>query len=85
MAIPIIRVGIGGWSFAPWRDNFYPEGWPQNRELEYASRQLDTIEINSTFHRSQKAAVFAKWRDEIAWVIVREDYGAIGLRDARSG
>jgi len=59
-----IRVGIGGWSFAPWRETFYPDELPQNRELEYASRQLDTIEINSTFHRSQKPVVFARWRDD---------------------
>ena len=64
MSNPRIRVGIGGWHYAPWRDTFYPEGLAQNRELEYASRQLGTIEINSTFHRSQKPAVFAKWRDE---------------------
>lgn len=59
-----IRVGIGGWNYAPWRDNFYPRKWPQRRELEYASRQLDTIEINSTFYRAPAPAVYAKWRDE---------------------
>ena len=37
---PSIRVGVGGWTFEPWRDNFYPAGWPHARELEYASRQL---------------------------------------------
>ena len=37
---PSIRVGVGGWTYEPWRDNFYPAGWPQARELEYASRQL---------------------------------------------
>lgn len=59
-----IKVGIGGWNFAPWRDNFYPKGLPQRRELEYASRHLTAIEINSTFYRAQKPAVYAKWRDE---------------------
>ncbi|NCT82332.1 MAG: DUF72 domain-containing protein [Comamonadaceae bacterium] len=59
-----IRVGIGGWNFEPWRDNFYPAGWPQARELEYASRRLTTIEINSTYYGAQKAATFAKWRKE---------------------
>ena len=58
-----IRVGIGGWNFEPWRDNFYPKGWPQARELEYASQHLTAIEINSTYYGAQKPATFAKWRD----------------------
>jgi uncharacterized protein YecE (DUF72 family) len=60
---PSIRVGIGGWTFEPWRNNFYPAAWPHGRELEYASRQLTAIEINSTYYSSQKPATFAKWRD----------------------
>ena len=59
-----IRVGIGGWTFEPWRDNFYPAAWPHARELEYASRKLTAIEINGTYYSSQKPATFAKWRDE---------------------
>lgn len=59
-----IRVGVGGWIYEPWRDNFYPAGWPQARELEYASRQLSAIEINATYYSTQKAASFAKWRDQ---------------------
>lgn len=59
-----IRVGIGGWTFEPWRGVFYPEGLAQKRELEYASRQLTTIEVNGTFYGSQKPATFAKWHDE---------------------
>jgi len=59
-----IRVGIGGWNFEPWRDNFYPQGWPQARELEYASQRLSAIEINSTYYGAQKPATFAKWRKE---------------------
>ena len=58
-----IRVGIGGWVFPPWRGNFYPDGLAQKSELEYASRQLNAIEINATYHRLQKPASFAKWRD----------------------
>jgi len=58
------KVGIGGWNFAPWRDNFYPKGLPQRRELEYASRHLATLEINSTFYRAQTPKVYAKWRDD---------------------
>ncbi|MGF6757570.1 DUF72 domain-containing protein [Paraburkholderia sp. GAS42] len=59
-----IRVGIGGWTFEPWRGVFYPEGLAQKRELEYASSQLTTIEVNGTFYGSQKPATFAKWHDE---------------------
>jgi uncharacterized protein YecE (DUF72 family) len=60
-----IRVGIGGWTFEPWRGgNFYPEGLAQSRELAYASERLTAIEINGTYYSSQKPATFAKWRDE---------------------
>ena len=58
-----IRVGIGGWNYAPWRQTFYPSGTTQSRELEYASRQVTSIEINGTFYRLQTPEVFAKWHD----------------------
>jgi len=60
----MIRVGIGGWVFPEWRGEFYPKNLPQARELEYASRQLTSIEINGTFYGSQKPASFRRWRDE---------------------
>ena len=63
MAAGAIRVGIGGWTYAPWRETFYPEGVAQARELEYASRAVTAIEINGTFYRLQKPETFAKWRD----------------------
>ena len=59
-----IRIGIGGWTYEPWRGTFYPDDWLQQRELEYASRHLTSIEINGTFYGAQKPATFAKWRDE---------------------
>ncbi|MGN6111668.1 MAG: DUF72 domain-containing protein [Luteimonas sp.] len=59
-----VRVGIGGWTFAPWRDNFYPKGLVQRRELEYASRHVSAIEVNGTWYGAQKPATYAKWRDE---------------------
>ncbi len=62
--VATVRVGVGGWNFEPWRNNFYPAGWPQARELEYASRQLSTIEVNGTYYSTFKPASFARWRDE---------------------
>jgi uncharacterized protein YecE (DUF72 family) len=59
-----IRVGIGGWTYAPWRDNFYPAKLPQSQELAYASRQLNAIEVNGTYYSTFKPPTFAKWRDE---------------------
>ncbi|MFO1162942.1 MAG: DUF72 domain-containing protein [Reyranellaceae bacterium] len=59
-----IYVGIGGWTFEPWRGVFYPEGLAHKRELEYASRKLTSIEINGTYYSSFKPASWAKWRDE---------------------
>jgi uncharacterized protein YecE (DUF72 family) len=59
-----VRIGIGGWTYAPWRGTFYPEKLPQKRELEYASRHLTSIEINGTYYGAQKPATFAKWREE---------------------
>ncbi len=61
---PRIHVGVGGWTFEPWRDNFFPKGLAHARELEYASRHLTAIEVNGTYYSSQKPATFAKWRDE---------------------
>jgi uncharacterized protein YecE (DUF72 family) len=58
-----IRTGMGGWSYEPWRETFYPSDVPQRAELEYASRQVTAIEINSTFYRLQKANIFERWRD----------------------
>ena len=60
----MIRVGIGGWVFKPWRGAFYPSDLPAARELEYASRKLTTIEINGTFYRTQTPASFRKWAAE---------------------
>ena len=58
----VIRAGIGGWNFEPWRGVFYPDGLKQADELSYASRHLTTIEINSTYYSSQKPETFAKWK-----------------------
>jgi len=59
-----VRVGISGWTYAPWRGNFYPAGLLQSDELSYASRQVETIEINGTFYGLQRPDAFARWYDE---------------------
>lgn len=60
-----IRIGIGGWTFAPWRGVFYPARLPQAKELAYASERLTSIEINGTFYRTQTPATFRKWASEV--------------------
>jgi uncharacterized protein YecE (DUF72 family) len=60
----MIRVGIGGWVYEPWRGIFYPKGLPHARELAHASRNVTSIEINGTFYGSQKPASFRRWADE---------------------
>ncbi|MEZ5995492.1 MAG: DUF72 domain-containing protein [Hyphomonadaceae bacterium] len=57
----MIRVGIGGWNYEPWRETFYPAKLPQAKELEYAASKVTAIEINATFYRTQSAASFQKW------------------------
>ncbi|GLK81487.1 DUF72 domain-containing protein [Methylopila turkensis] len=64
MAAGAIRVGIGGWTFEPWRGAFYPDGLPQKRELAYAAERLTAIEINATFYGAQKPESFRKWASE---------------------
>ena len=60
-----IRIGVGGWTYPPWRRTFFPPGLPHRRELEHAARRLTTIEVNSTFYRTQTPATFARWHDEV--------------------
>ncbi len=60
-----IFVGIGGWTFEPWRGVFYPKGLPHAKELAYASERLTSIEVNGTFYRSQTPATFRKWASEV--------------------
>ncbi len=60
----MIRVGIGGWTYAPWRDNFYPKGLAQAKELEFASRAVSAIEINATFYGTQRRTSFVRWVSE---------------------
>ena len=61
MAEGKVRVGIGGWTYPPWRGVFYPEKLAQTKELEYASRALSAIEINATFYGRQSPKSWAAW------------------------
>ena len=58
---PAIRIGIGGWTYPPWRETFYPADLPQKRELEFAARTFGAIEINATFYGRQKPSSWANW------------------------
>ena len=60
-----IYVGIGGWTYEPWRGVFYPKGLPHARELSYAAEHLTSIEVNGTFYRTQTPATFRKWASEV--------------------
>jgi uncharacterized protein YecE (DUF72 family) len=66
---PRIRIGIGGWTYPPWRGSFYPEKLPQKNELEFASRALSAIEINATFYGRQKPKSWESWEK-----VVPEDF-----------
>lgn len=59
-----VRVGVGGWTYEPWRNNFYPAGLPHARELRYAAERLSAVEVNGTFYSTFGPSTFARWRDE---------------------
>lgn len=60
-----IRVGIGGWTYEPWRGTFYPKGMKHADELHFASQHVSVIEINGTYYRTQSRASFEKWRETV--------------------
>lgn len=59
-----IRAGMGGWTFEPWEGTFYPEKLAKKKQLEYASRQVPTIEVNGTYYSGFTPKTYAKWNDE---------------------
>ena len=61
-----IRIGISGWTYAPWRGAFYPKGLRHKDELSYAAQQVSSIEINGTFYGQQKPQSFAAWGAAVA-------------------
>jgi uncharacterized protein YecE (DUF72 family) len=60
----MVRIGISGWRYDPWRKLFYPEGLPQRRELEFCGRHFPTVEINGSFYSLQRPEYYAQWRGE---------------------
>ncbi len=60
----VIRIGISGWTYKPWRGTFYPSDLPHTKELAYASSVLSSIEINGTFYSLQRPTSYVKWYDE---------------------
>jgi uncharacterized protein YecE (DUF72 family) len=60
-----VYVGIGGWTYEPWRGVFYPKSLPHTRELAYAAAHLTSIEVNGTFYRTQSRATYRKWASEV--------------------
>src|SRR6201747_582116 len=60
-----IRVGVGGWTYDPWGETFYPAKLPHRRELEYAASKLTSIEVNGTYYGAQKPETFGKWAREV--------------------
>lgn len=59
-----VRIGVSGWTYAPWRGQFYPKDLPQKQELSYAARHFRSIEINGTFYGLQRPESFGRWREE---------------------
>ncbi|MDI6026067.1 DUF72 domain-containing protein [Corticibacterium sp. UT-5YL-CI-8] len=59
-----IRAGMGGWTFEPWDTSFYPEKLAKKKQLEFAARQVPTIEVNGTYYSSFKEPTFVKWASE---------------------
>lgn len=59
-----IRIGISGWTYPPWRGDFYPKGLPQKRELAYAAALFPSVEINGTFYGLQTPASFGRWAED---------------------
>lgn len=64
MAVGKIRIGISGWTYAPWRGSFYPSRLPHKKELGYAAKLFPSIEINGTFYGLQRPEAFGLWRNE---------------------
>src|SRR5579863_4218762 len=60
----MIYIGISGWTYGPWQGKFYPPGLSHKRELEYASRQFNSIEINGSFYSLQRPSSYQMWYEQ---------------------
>jgi len=84
-----VRIGIGGWTYAPWRGVFYPDKLPQKQELEYASRQLGVIEINATFYGRQSPKSWQNWEkvapDDFQFAVKGSRYCVMKSKLAEAG
>ena len=56
-----VRIGISGWSYPKWRGWFYPPDCPHKRELEFASRTFETIEVNGSFYSLLRVTAVRQW------------------------
>ena len=60
----MVRIGISGWRYEPWRGVFYPERMPHRRELEFCGRHFPTVEINGSFYSLQRPEYYEQWYRE---------------------
>lgn len=60
----MIRVGISGWTYPPWRGAFYPPGLRHRDELSYAAERLTSIEVNGSFYALQRPSSYHTWREQ---------------------
>jgi uncharacterized protein YecE (DUF72 family) len=56
-----LHIGISGWTYPPWRGVFYPRKLAHRLELEFASHEFDSIEINGSFYSLQRPSSYQRW------------------------
>ncbi len=61
----LVRIGISGWRYPPWRGVFYPPGLPQKQELTYASERFPSVELNGSFYSLQRPSSYQAWHDAV--------------------
>lgn len=60
---PDIRLGTASWSEREWVGVFYPPGTPPAQFIAEYARVLPTVEIDSSFYGTPRAATLESWRD----------------------
>lgn len=61
----LIRVGVGGWDYDPWRESFYPPKLPRSKHLGHMAGRLTALEINATYYKLQKPDLFERWEKAV--------------------